>query len=34
LPGPAERWRGLREHIHQDVCRNGFDAKLNSLVQS
>jgi GH15 family glucan-1,4-alpha-glucosidase len=34
LPGPAERWRGLREHIHADVCRNGFDAELNSFVQS
>ncbi|HYZ42184.1 MAG TPA: glycoside hydrolase family 15 protein, partial [Stellaceae bacterium] len=34
LPGPAERWRGLREHIHSDVCRNGFDAELNSFVQS
>jgi GH15 family glucan-1,4-alpha-glucosidase len=34
LPGPAERWRGLREHIHQDVCRHGFDAELNSFVQS
>ena len=33
LPGPAERWRGLREHIHADVCRNGFDAELNSFVQ-
>jgi GH15 family glucan-1,4-alpha-glucosidase len=34
LPGPAERWRALREHIHADVCRNGFDAELNSFVQS
>jgi GH15 family glucan-1,4-alpha-glucosidase len=34
LPGPAERWRNLRDHIHQEVCRNGFDAELNSFVQS
>ncbi len=34
LDGPAERWRGLRERIHDDVCRNGFDGKLNSFVQS
>ena len=34
LPGPAERWRALREHVHADVCRNGFDAELNSFVQS
>jgi GH15 family glucan-1,4-alpha-glucosidase len=24
----------LREHIHADVCCNGFDAELNSFVQS
>ncbi len=34
LDGPVERWRGLRERIHDDVCRNGFDADLNSFVQS
>jgi len=34
LPGPATRWRSLREHIREDVCRNGFDAELNSFVQS
>jgi GH15 family glucan-1,4-alpha-glucosidase len=29
-----ERWRALREHIHADVCRNGYDAKRNTFVQS
>lgn len=34
LPGPAERWRALREKIHEQVCREGFDPGLNSFVQS
>jgi GH15 family glucan-1,4-alpha-glucosidase len=34
LPGPAERWRAVRDRVHADVCRNGFDAELNSFVQS
>lgn len=32
--GPVERWRALREEIHRDVCRFGFDAELGSFVQS
>lgn len=31
LPGPAERWRALREKIHEQVCREGFNSGLNSL---
>jgi GH15 family glucan-1,4-alpha-glucosidase len=27
------RWKGLRETIHEQVCRQGFDAELNSFVQ-
>jgi GH15 family glucan-1,4-alpha-glucosidase len=34
MPGPAQRWRKLRDHIHEEVCRKGFDAELNSFVQS
>ena len=34
LPGPAERWRALREKIHEQVCREGFNSGLNSFVQS
>jgi GH15 family glucan-1,4-alpha-glucosidase len=34
LPGPLERWRELRSRIHDDVCRNGYDAARGSFVQS
>jgi GH15 family glucan-1,4-alpha-glucosidase len=30
---PIEKWRSLRDRIHDDVCRNGFDSGLNSFVQ-
>jgi GH15 family glucan-1,4-alpha-glucosidase len=33
LQGPADRWRGIRDSIHADVCRHGFDPDLNSFVQ-
>ncbi|HEV3192922.1 MAG TPA: glycoside hydrolase family 15 protein [Polyangiaceae bacterium] len=31
---PVAQWRALRDRIHDDVCRQGFDAKLGSFVQS
>jgi GH15 family glucan-1,4-alpha-glucosidase len=31
--GDAERWRALRAHIHDEVCRQGFDADGNTFVQ-
>ena len=34
LPGPLERWRDLRQRIHDDVCNNGYDTEANSFVQS
>ena len=34
LPGPTDRWRALRERIHAEVCREGYDASLGSFVQS
>jgi GH15 family glucan-1,4-alpha-glucosidase len=34
LEGPLERWRQVRARIHDDVCRNGFDADLGAFVQS
>lgn len=34
LPGPLEDWMALRQRIHDDVCRHGFDARLASFVQS
>jgi GH15 family glucan-1,4-alpha-glucosidase len=33
LAGPVERWRQLRGEIHEDVCRNGYDADLGAFVQ-
>ncbi len=34
LNGPATRWRALRDQIHAEVCRNGFDRERNTFVQS
>ena len=34
LSGPADRWRALRETVHQDVCENAFDRELGSFVQA
>jgi GH15 family glucan-1,4-alpha-glucosidase len=33
LEGPVEDWLGLRQHIHDQICNEGFDAELNSFVQ-
>ncbi|HWP93322.1 MAG TPA: glycoside hydrolase family 15 protein [Thermodesulfobacteriota bacterium] len=33
LNGPVEKWRRLRQEIHDQVCREGFDPDLNSYVQ-
>jgi GH15 family glucan-1,4-alpha-glucosidase len=32
--GPADRWKRLREEIHKEVCREGYDAARGSFVQS
>ncbi|MEV4333611.1 glycoside hydrolase family 15 protein [Streptomyces sp. NPDC049597] len=32
--GPVERWRHLRQAIHDDVCTNGYDAERNTFTQS
>ena len=34
LPGPVDRWRQIRNHIHNDVCERGFDDELRSFVRS
>jgi GH15 family glucan-1,4-alpha-glucosidase len=34
LEGPLGRWRAIRDEIHADVCRNGFDPELGSFVQA
>jgi GH15 family glucan-1,4-alpha-glucosidase len=31
---PVVKWRVLRDAIHRDVCDKGFDAELNSFVES
>jgi len=33
LEGPVERWRRLRDQIHDEVCRKGFSEKRNAFVQ-
>ncbi|HZA80383.1 MAG TPA: glycoside hydrolase family 15 protein [Actinomycetes bacterium] len=33
LDGPLERWRGLRAAVHDEVCRQGYDADRNTFVQ-
>jgi GH15 family glucan-1,4-alpha-glucosidase len=31
--GDIARWKKLRDAIHEEVCRQGFDADINSFVQ-
>jgi GH15 family glucan-1,4-alpha-glucosidase len=34
LDGPVAHWKQVCDEIHDDVCRLGFDAELNSFVRS
>lgn len=34
LKGPVERWRAIRAKIHDQVCRNAFNAKRGAFTQS
>jgi GH15 family glucan-1,4-alpha-glucosidase len=34
LDAPLERWRGVRDQIHAEICERGFDARRNTFVQS
>ncbi|WP_338072052.1 glycoside hydrolase family 15 protein [Billgrantia bachuensis] len=34
LDGDVQRWRALRQRIHDDVCTHGFNRERNSFVQS
>ena len=34
LEGPVARWREVRDEIHAEVCRRGFDAELGSFVRA
>ncbi|HUF76632.1 MAG TPA: glycoside hydrolase family 15 protein [Longimicrobiales bacterium] len=31
--GPLDRWRALRDTIHAEVCRRGYDSELGAFVQ-
>jgi GH15 family glucan-1,4-alpha-glucosidase len=33
LDGPVDRWRRLRQEIHDDVCTHGYDADRNTFTQ-
>ncbi|MCE5267028.1 MAG: glycoside hydrolase family 15 protein [Planctomycetaceae bacterium] len=33
VAGPLDRWRQLRDEIHVEVCRKGFDPDRNTFVQ-
>ena len=34
LDGPVDHWRQIRDEIHADICRLGFDKTLGSFVRS
>jgi GH15 family glucan-1,4-alpha-glucosidase len=34
LDAPLARWRKIRDRIHAQVCKRGFDPKQNSFIQS
>lgn len=34
LEGPAERWRGLRDRLREEIMDRGFNGELNSFTQT
>jgi GH15 family glucan-1,4-alpha-glucosidase len=34
LPGPADRWEALRDHIHREVCQRAVDPETGQFTQS
>ncbi len=34
MPGPADRWRALRDRIHAEVCERGFDPRRRSFTRA
>jgi GH15 family glucan-1,4-alpha-glucosidase len=34
VKGPLDHWRTLRNKVHEDVCKNGFNPSLGTFVQS
>jgi GH15 family glucan-1,4-alpha-glucosidase len=33
LGGPVDRWRGLRDEVHAEVCREGYDGERKTFTQ-
>jgi GH15 family glucan-1,4-alpha-glucosidase len=33
VEGPVDRWRSLRDRIHEEVCERGFDPSRNTFTQ-
>lgn len=33
VKGPVEKWKEIRNIIHEDICRNGFNTEVNSFTQ-
>ena len=34
LEGPVDRWRAVRDEIHEDVLQNGYDAERGTFTQA
>ena len=34
LEGSLDRWRALRQRVHDEVCERGYNAEIGSFVQS
>jgi GH15 family glucan-1,4-alpha-glucosidase len=34
VDGPVDRWREIRDEIHDEVCRKGYNVRLASFTQS
>lgn len=34
LSGPADRWRRMRAAVHEQVCRDGYNAEVGAFVQA
>ncbi|HTE52998.1 MAG TPA: glycoside hydrolase family 15 protein [Kofleriaceae bacterium] len=34
LEGPVDRWRGMRDAIHADVCAHAFDRSIGAFTQA
>ncbi len=34
LDGPVDRWKRLRDEVHDEVCREGYDAELGAFTQA